>query len=299
MNNPCTLCGETLHKKLFSVKSFSILKCDTCSLVSAQPVPSKKELDNFYKNFQFGDGFSFEKNLRIDAIRTIKNLKSIGFSKGKLLDIGCGAGFFIDEAKKEGFDVTGVDTAKIPIRYAKRNLKLNVFQKDIMLYKSEIKYDVLCLQQVIEHLPDPYPILSKMKTLVKKNGVICISTPNIDSWLSNVLREKFNYLIPPEHLFYYSPTTLKMLLEKTGFRIIRTTTYGYPMDFGGIYRFLRGEKKDKKITMPTKKITIQKTATENQSLKQKFFENYICNYGYPLLNLFNKGSMIEIYAKTK
>lgn len=299
MNFTCLLCGKKKFQKMFTFDKYSVVRCSNCRLFSTLPIPTKKELEVFYKSFSFNDGFSFEKRLRYDARRSLKNLDSLGYNSGSLLDIGCGAGFFMDEARKKGWETTGVDTAKIPVDYAVKKLKLNAVQKNILAYKTTRKFDVISLQQVIEHLPDPYPVLSNMQKLLARNGIVCISTPNIDSWLYRVLGKRFNYFIPPEHLVYYSPSTLSAVLKKAGFRVKKTTTYGYPMDLGGIYRALREGKKDKENILPPKNTIKQKNGKVNQSLKHIIFENYICNYGYTFLNLFNKGSMIEIYAEAK
>lgn len=299
MNNQCILCGKRKYQKIHTINSYSINRCTNCSLISTQPIPSQKKLDAYYRNFSFDDGFSFEKNLRIDAKRSLESLRRLGFRKGELLDIGCGAGFFMDEARKKGWNTTGIDTAKIPVNFARKKLKLNAIQKDFNLYITKQKFDIVSLQQVIEHLSNPNELLVKMKTLLTDNGAVCISTPNINSWLYKTLKERFNYFIPPEHLVYYSPETLKKILEKNGFEVINVTTYGYPMDLGGVYRALREGKNYNVISQTTKKSKRKKKITEKQSIKNLIFENYICKYGYPLLNLFNKGSMIEIYAKAK
>lgn len=299
MNSNCILCGKKNHRKLYDIKSYSINKCNNCGLISTFPTPSQKELDRYYQKFSFDDGFSFEKNLRIDARRSLRNLKKIGFTNGELLDIGCGAGFFIDEAKKSGWKVTGIDSAKKPVEYARQKLKLNVIQKDFKEYKTHQRFDIVSLQQVIEHLSNPNDVLKKMRRLLRKDGIVCISTPNINSWLHKILKERFNYFIPPEHLIYYSPKTLRKVLEKNGFEVIRITSYGYPMDLGGIYRALRERKKHTTNSRATKAVEMKTVSSKKQSTKNFIFENYICKYGYPILNLFNKGSMIEIYAKAK
>ncbi len=294
----CIICSKKRFKKLYAINNYSIVKCLNCSFVFIAPLPGKKELDIFYKKFKFSDGFVFEKLLRIDARRSLSNLNAMGIKKGSILDVGCGAGFFIDEARKQKWNVKGIDTAKSPIVYASKKLKLPAEQKDILKHKTSETYDVISLQQVIEHLVDPYLVLEKINKLLKKDGILCVSTPNIESWLSIVLKERFNYLIPPEHILYFSPKTLEVLLEKAGFKVIRTTTYGYPMDFGGIYRALREPKSElRKVTHKINTKNQNQNKKTEKSIKNKFFEDTLCQYLHPLLNIFNKGSMVEIYAR--
>lgn len=298
MKSYCILCKKRKSTFLFNSNGYSIVKCNSCKLIYTSPLPSDKELDLYYSKFNFKDGFKFENILRGDARRSISNLNKLGYKNGDLLDIGCGAGFFMDEAKNNGWNVMGIDTAAIPINHATKKLKLHAVQKNILDFNSEEKFDVITLQQVIEHISNPYPILKKIKSQLKASGLLCVSTPNINSWLSQILKERFNYIIPPEHLIYYSPKTLSLLLSKAGFRVVKSNSYGYPMDFGSIYRKMRERtSNNEKSTSPSKGLANTVSLSINPSSKKHdFFENVICRYGHYLLNPFNKGSMIELYA---
>ena len=305
MKSACILCNSKNYTTIYSINSYKIVQCQKCDLVFTSPWPSKKELKKLYSNYVATAGFSHEELIRNDARRTLKNVKKLMIKKNTLLDLGCGAGFLLDEARKKGFEAMGIDTGKIPVEYARANLKLNVVRKDIHQFRSRKKFHVIALIQVIEHLTDPYPLLHKMHSLLDKDGIVCIATPNITSTLHKVLREKFNYLIPPEHVVYYSPTTLKSLLEKAGFTVIKVTTYGYPEDVGSIYRNLKS-KQNSKITSTPEYLNIPAMGTLPvkkpsffNKIKRYFFEEVFRNATYPLLSLGLRGSMIEIYAKKK
>lgn len=296
MKSICLICSKENPRFLYKIGDYSLIQCTNCKLVYTNPFPTDKELKKFYANFDFQDGFEFENVLRKDAKRTISSLLDLG-AKGTLLDIGCGAGFFMDEARKMGWIPTGIDTAKIPIKYAKENLKLNVIRSDILDYRTNQKFDVISLQQVIEHIVNPFPLLSFVRQHLKPNGIFTLSTPNIESWLSVVLKKDFNYIIPPEHIVYYSPKTIALLLEKAGFKVIRSYTYGYPMDFIAIYRRLRVNKKtSKSLSQEIKKGIRSKNAKNKVGIKRSILENIVSLYGCELLNMFNKGSMCEIFA---
>ena len=87
-----------------------------------------------------------------------------------------------------------------------------------------------------------------------------------DSLLAKVLKEKFNYILLPEHVLYFSPQTLKQMLEKVGFRVIKTTTYGYAQDVGIMYRALREKysKTKKRKDTPVSKTVSQEVAPNAQ-----------------------------------
>ena len=120
--------------------------------------------------------------------------------------------------------------------------------------------------------------------------------------MAKVLKEKFNYITPPEHLLYFSPNTLKQLLKNTGFNIVKVKTYGRAEDFGGIYRFLREKwslKRENNKLNPTKMDKNIKVVSSSglKRVKHDLFEKTIREMLYPLLNIGLNGSMIEVYFK--
>ena len=307
MNNACILCKNKKSQLLYTINGFDITRCNKCGFISTTPLPTKKQLDVLYKNFKFETGFVHEQFIRRDARRMLDNLKHLGKTKGNLLDLGCGAGFLLDEAQKIGWKTLGVDTASLPLKYAKEKLHVKVIKKDMYTFRSKTRFNAIVLSQVIEHLTTPYPILNKIKTLLADDGIVCISTPNITSHLAITLKEKFNYLIPPEHLLYFSPQTLTQILEKSGFTVVKIITYGYPEDFASIYRLLK-EKLNNSSSLPSKhgektpksknQLTKQHTSIIKK-IKSYVFENIVRNSFYFLLNLGLKGSIIEIYVKKR
>lgn len=295
MRISCLLCNSEDFHLLFPFKRYKILRCKNCRLVFVHPWPKKKDLEKLYKKYPHVDGFLHEQGIRRDARRTLQNVRKMGYTNGKLLDIGCGIGFFLGEAGKRGWETLGIDTATIPLKYARDTLRLHVIQKDFNTFQSKTKYDVIVIMQLIEHLVDPYPLLNKVNQLLTDNGIACFATPNIESVLFKVLKDKFTYLIPPEHVVYYGPDTLKRLLEKTGFTVVKTITYSYPENFGAIYRFLREKQQDTKSNIVTS--TPLKNQIKIKNWKHLFFEDVIRKYGYRLLNIRLHGSMVEMYAK--
>lgn len=291
----CILCNNKRYNKLYKINEYNIVRCTNCSFVFVTPLPTQKKLDKIYKNSNYETGFFYEGLIRSDARRTLNNLKKLEFKTKNLLDVGCGAGFFLDEARKEGWTTTGLDISTEAVDYAVNNLHLEVKRGNINTFSSQKNFDVIILIQVIEHLTKPYPVLKKIHSLLKKNGVVCIATPNINSWLSQVLKDRFNYLIPPEHIFYFSPSTLKQLLEKTGFQIIKTSSYGYLEDIESIYNYFREQFNKSNII----KKELVNNVSKSTDLKRFFIKDIVSRLTYPLLNISLHGSMIEIYAKKR
>jgi 2-polyprenyl-3-methyl-5-hydroxy-6-metoxy-1,4-benzoquinol methylase len=97
---------------------------------------------------------------------------------------------------------------------------------------SAEEFDVVTLFHVLEHVLDPYSFLLEVNRILKENGLLVIRTPNIDSLISKVVGKYWSWVDPPRHLFYFSPDTLKKMLEKTGFGLINIQAQkGYSFNF--------------------------------------------------------------------
>ncbi len=295
----CVICDGVGFDKLFVKQNYQIVECRSCSFIFVNPVPNRNKLEFYYKNFNYKSGHINEIIIRQDSIRTLKKLKNLGYKDGLLFDVGCGVGFFLDEARKVGYKVQGIDVSRYAFNYAKNILKLNVSNEDLLEYKyPNNKFRIITLIQVIEHLIDPKPILQKVYKLLENNGLLYIATPNINSYLSKTLKKDFNYMIPPEHIGFYSNVTLSKILSKVGFKIIKSNTWGYPTDIASIIKFLLNGEASAQVQ--NSEFNIKERSKEmiiTKKLKYLLFDKVFCNIFYKLLNQNNGGSILEIYAQ--
>jgi ubiquinone/menaquinone biosynthesis C-methylase UbiE len=145
---------------------------------------------------------------------------------GRLLDIGSAVGFFLEVAKENGWDAFGVDISEWASNYA-RERGLNVFMGDLLEATfSDEYFDVITMWAVVSNLQDPYNILIEAHRILKKDGLIVIQTGNINSILAKLQGVNWGPLTPEGHLYYFSPKTLRKMLELTGFKIVGKSTYG-------------------------------------------------------------------------
>jgi 2-polyprenyl-3-methyl-5-hydroxy-6-metoxy-1,4-benzoquinol methylase len=141
--------------------------------------------------------------------------------RGTLLDVGCAMGAFLEVARKNGWEITGVELSEFGSAYARNNLKLNVYTGSLedAIDKGQIQgnsFDVVTLWDTLEHLTDPAALLKKVNHVLKDGGWFFCSTVNIDSFLSRKQGEHWHFFRPPKHLFYYSEQTLKRYLNNAG-----------------------------------------------------------------------------------
>jgi 2-polyprenyl-3-methyl-5-hydroxy-6-metoxy-1,4-benzoquinol methylase len=234
--NKCVCCGDNMAKTIFrwqdeAGNAVRMNKCGNCGLLYQYPMQSEQDLRLLY-NEEFFDAY---KKYYLDFRRKQfeKDISRIGTlisPPGKLLDIGCAFGIFLQVAKEKGWDVYGVDVSKEAVDYAKKEYCLNVFLGTVRDAKLESGYfNVVTAWDVIEHLADPDNFLNEVSRIMKKGGILAIRTPNaeglflkINKLVNAVLGDHFARVGPKflHHKYLFSVCSLKEILKNKGFEII-------------------------------------------------------------------------------
>ncbi|MBI1884563.1 MAG: class I SAM-dependent methyltransferase [Chlamydiae bacterium] len=251
----CCLCGATDFQFLFNnhdrmygtTGEFSLWKC-TCGLIFINPQPQEeiipyypeiyeayeprthhallgakflKKLERIYDSLE--DHF-WEKILFLPFRPLIRG--TLVKPEGRLLDFGCGSGDFLEKMKGLGMEVWGVDFSEIALRRA-RARGLNVLSLKESHFPDEY-FDVITLNHVFEHLPDPLLSLMDLRRVLKRDGTLIINVPNIGSLGFKIFGRCWHALETPRHFFLYSLKTLRQCAEKSGFQEVRRTFQSFP-----------------------------------------------------------------------
>lgn len=214
---------EMFYPTSASFQTENIVKCKKCNLIFTN---SRIRPDILLKLYVDGEDKKYieqisERGRAFDrAIRFIETFSS----KGSMLDIGCGAGFLLSAAKKRGWGVKGVEINPFFANFANTVLNVNVVNEAVE--KIDFKtgtFDVIVMWDTLEHMYDPYLILSKSYVWLKEGGYIFINTPNINSIVAKALwcRWWFREM----HLYYFSPQIINMYFKKIGFKYLRKRRY--------------------------------------------------------------------------
>ena len=223
----CSLCGLDNTKLLFPLNSTRLVRCRECGLVYINPRHIKEEEKKFY-TFRCYES----ENIRIwrdakiklfeKALEKIKVYKD----RGKLLDIGCGMGYFLKIAQQKGWQTFGVELSKKAGSFAKEKLGLNIFQGEVIEAGFESgSFDVITLWNVLDHLHDPVRELIEIGRILKRGGLIYLRLPNISFSLMiyrlyKILKMRRLKDYSVFHLYGFSAKTIKLMLEKTNFDVI-------------------------------------------------------------------------------
>lgn len=209
-------------KKIFKKNGFNYHKCG-CEIIYVNPVLKEQIFhSNLYNENSYTKVMSSKHNLRLDLNKFKYGLNKVKLKKNqkKVLDIGCGFGFFLDVAKKKGLDVYGSELNNQCDKILKEkkipNLNLNELKNK--------KFDLITLWTVFEHIINPNEFIKKIIKLLNKKGKILINVPNVNSLSARILHEKCSMFHGHQHLNFYSPDTLTKLLNKNKIKVTNMET---------------------------------------------------------------------------
>jgi 2-polyprenyl-3-methyl-5-hydroxy-6-metoxy-1,4-benzoquinol methylase len=142
--------------------------------------------------------------------------------KGRLLDVGCSCGYFLEVAVDEGYEVHGLEFSENAIAAAAPHIKSRIVRAgvDEIAGKHEGSYDVISAFDLIEHLGQPAAFLSQARRLLGPGGRLVLSTPDASHWLRYVMGAHWPMLQPMQHVSLFSRQALQVALTKAGFRAI-------------------------------------------------------------------------------
>lgn len=252
MHVSCNLCGSNDSEYLYDIAGYSIVRCKKCDLIYVNPQPTSKELEEFYlrefhseewyKKFpQLRDFRYFQKTTKdIEGFKNyLYEVKKYKVS-GKLLDVGCGDGWLLKHALDFGFEVWGVEPTLKAFEEAVKKIGQNVFNTTLEdAHFADNYFDVVMSIGTIEHVKYPLSLLKEMNRILKQNGLLVIQTPNIKSYLAKKQGIRWEQFTVPGHLYFFSPKTLKMLLERSGFKVLKfdmRIPFFAPLDYGTLIK---------------------------------------------------------------
>lgn len=236
----CRICNSeniknvsTNSKDYLTSDNFSLCKCNNCGIVFTDPIPDN--LSVFYDtNYRKYNRITMSVLSYFYKMRTKKWMRLFS-NPGSVLEIGCGNGMMLNEFKIKGWEVTGVERNINVSNNAELNYGIKLYTPDIYAIPNNLKYDLIILFQVLEHVDDIHTLLNKLKLLLNENGKIIIGVPNFESWQSRFGKNLWLHLDVPRHLQHFSLRSLSYLLKMYNYNIISTSMISFEHDpFGWI-----------------------------------------------------------------
>lgn len=240
----CPVCSETQFNQFcrtrdrhYGIKGeFNLVRCTRCELRFLQPMLTDEELSALYPQdyyaYQTQKTPSQLARFLKSALGVSNSTKDPDFTRpGKVLDVGCGTGWFLAEMRKAGWVIQGVEMSTEAARVGSANGVPIVAGSLLDANLESAQFDYVRSNHSFEHMSEPLKQLSEMRRLLKEDGKLFIGVPNADSLQARMFGRYWWYLGVPVHTFTYSPNNLKMLLQRAGFKIEKITYNG---DYSGV-----------------------------------------------------------------
>ncbi|GIU82978.1 MAG: class I SAM-dependent methyltransferase [Acidobacteria bacterium] len=150
-------------------------------------------------------------------------------SGGKLLEIGCGRGWFLKIMKNWGWKAIGVETNPASARFGREKFGVEILEGQLEEQNfPDNSFDFIVMRHVFEHVSDPVKILEECKRILKPGGALALAMPNGKSLGSRWFGKYWRGLTPPWHLHLFNPKSLKILLEESGYQNVKVRTLSFP-----------------------------------------------------------------------
>lgn len=232
MTRTCFICRSKKTMLFLRTKERSLYQCGNCNLIFVWPIPDRKDLKQLYGEEYFNlqkekveiTGYrSYQDIMPLLTPYFRKKLTRAGQllgKKGKLLDIGCALGLFLEIAKADGWDVLGLDISSYAVKEVR---KRGIKAVNCDLFNAKLKknsFDLVTIFQTIEHDSNPVRLLREIKRILKPGGVLIITTPNAKGLPSQLLGKRWHGWRRRSHLFWLDKNNLKLALDTVGLKII-------------------------------------------------------------------------------
>ncbi len=200
------------------------VKCKNCHLIYANPTEKASKINGDYSKMGNNDA-PIIRGSRLRAAKSQLGLIRKHKDGKTLLDIGCGEGFFLFNATKAGYTTKGIEISQDAAEYAEREFGLDVEAKPFEeLQFPDNYFDVVTLWQVLEHVPYPLIVLKEVRRILKPEGLLATSTPDIESILAKIFRRRW-WNLRRLHINQFTTRTLTDMLKRAGFNNVFSTRY--------------------------------------------------------------------------
>jgi SAM-dependent methyltransferase len=203
--------------------------CRACGTIQQPALPSGAELLDLYRDMEDDEYLAEEAGRRATSRRLLRHVERVALGRGRLLEVGCGHGLLLDEARRAGWQVVGLEPARAAREHA---LSLGLDVRDALVEELDERFDAVVMVDVVEHLEDPVATLRAASALLTDGGALCVVTPDPSSPTARLAGGRWwGYL--PAHTFLLPRRTLREVLRRVGLEPVvdvglwRTFSLGY------------------------------------------------------------------------
>lgn len=250
-------------------------------------IPSEQELADHYEGYGRQDYLS---DVTIKRYEELLDSFEPYRKTNRILDVGCGIGYFLEVALRRGWEVHGTEFTQEAVDICKgKGIEMRKGILNPENYKEQ--FDVITSFEVLEHIYNPQEEISNFNKILRDGGLVYLTTPNFNSLLRYRLKDQYSVITYPEHLSYYTPKTIYKLFRNNGFRSIKIETTGISLS-----RLKNGRNQNK-----VQKKVVEKPISQNstdEKLRQATESNLLLGWMKKMINfllsVFGVGDSLKV-----
>ena len=227
----CQVCGATDRRPYTRYKEMELFECTACGLIYLDPMPDAAAIDALYADAYDGTTTGYFAKVDSKLRRSRRRIRWLHRTINppanpppRFLDIGANGGFMVEAARENGWDAVGVELDAASVAYAEtNNPTATFFHGTVESYAAQTTapVDLIYCSEVIEHVTDVNAFVGAMTSLLRPDGHLYLTTPDIGHWRRPRDLARWDGFSPPAHCLYFGPGNLKRLLERHGFAVIK------------------------------------------------------------------------------
>lgn len=224
----CPVCTDDRTEPRCTKRGFTIVVCRTCGLRYVNPRPTPEWLDAWYRHEYYEQGRAdaagaehlVHRDMKLATAHLRLELLRAYRPAGRLVDVGSGGGFLVRAAGEAGWRAVGLEPSESASRSAVREEHIQVVTGRLQAAPlAPGRFDAVTMLDVLEHVLDPRAFLREARRLLVPGGLLLVETPNIAGCVPALMGARHPWICPPEHLTYFTPGTLRRVIEESGFRV--------------------------------------------------------------------------------
>ncbi|WP_044172490.1 class I SAM-dependent methyltransferase [Flectobacillus major] len=242
----CPVCKNTTTTHFITCKdhtvsheAFNIVACTACGFKFTNPRPNATEIGKYYQSEAYISHSNTSKGIvakiyhqvrKITLLDKVKLINSLYHTKGKLLDVGCGTGMFLNTAKEDGWQVNGIEPSDDARKLAEEITHTSIASEVLTAFTNQ-KFNIITMWHVLEHVHLLNETIDWLFNKIENDGKVIIAVPNYQSYDASVYQESWAAYDVPRHLYHFSKDTIKQLFAAHGFELVKHL----PMKFDSFY----------------------------------------------------------------
>lgn len=281
---------EHRGKLIDSKDGFDVIECNACGFKHIIPLPDSQQYERYYRDYFYQNKESYIKCHTEDLEWwMIEHDEKIDFfdkqfsssSSKKILDIGSGDGYFLKAGRERGWEVVGIEPGKPAYLFSTKELGLNVFNELFSKtnYKKWGTFDVIHMNNVLEHIVNPYELLKLAHEILNPQGLICVTSPNdynpFQKVIITYLMKDPWWISPQEHINYFNHESLTKMLNKVGFDEIFATS-SFPLELFVLMGedYIGNRKLGREIHIKRKCFDLAMEKSGNTKLRREIYKKF-------------------------